>query len=208
MKTVVAVPMKDASESKSRLADFLTCAQREKLALGLFARSQEFFSCHFPEFTRLVVTPSSNIAQIAAASGSQVLKEDAATGLNQAAAAAFHWAQGQGYERLLLVPADIPVWLLHEVQLLLVRGASSSVAIAGAHDGGTNALLIDLTKVRYFEFGYGVGSAKRHEQWCKVAGVSSIACSLPFISHDIDTVDDCLVFSQSLKAATQMRHES
>ncbi len=203
MKTIVAVPMKDASESKSRLADFFTCEQRKRLALSLFSRSQEFFASHFPEFTRLIVTPSSSIAQIAAHAGSLVLKEDTATGLNQAASAAFRWAQRAGYERLLVVPADIPVWLLHEVQSLLQQGALADVALAGAHDGGTNALLIDLLRVPHFEFRYGVDSAKRHEQWCRASGVSFVSCSLPFISRDIDTADDCLVFSRSLKTTSQ-----
>ncbi len=195
MRTVVAVPMKDARDSKTRLSNALSSAERERLAHTLFARSQTFFANHFAHFSRLVVTPSEQIGQIASDAGACVLKEASAMGLNQAACAAFQWAQRSGFERLLIVPADIPVWLQHEVQSLLQQGDSVDVAIARAHDGGTNGLLIHLPKVPCFEFRYGPDSARQHEQFCREAGVRSVVCNLPFISRDIDTAEDCLVMS-------------
>ncbi len=197
MRTLVAIPMKDARDSKTRLANALSDAERERLARSLFVRSQSFFATYFPHFSRLVVTPSEQMGQLASEAGAQVLKEAAATGLNQAAGAAFHWARRNGFDRLLIVPADIPVWLQHEVHALLQHGDSVDVAIARAHDGGTNGLLIHLARVAQFEFRYGSGSAQEHAQFCREAGMRSVVCHLPFIGRDIDTADDCLVMGES-----------
>lgn len=200
MKTVVAMTMKDASEAKTRLAVALSPPSRMRLALSLFTSSHEFFEKHLPAFTRLVVTPSNKIAQLAAAAGAEVLKEDSAAGLNVAAARASHWAHRAGFDRLLLVPADIPVWLRGEVDMLLQHGNCATVTIARAHDGGTNALLIDLRRVKHFEFQYGIDSAKRHQQWCRAAGISCTIANLPFISRDVDTPEDYLLLSRSRPA--------
>lgn len=202
MKTVVAIPMKDPAASKTRLADALTAAQREKMALALFRRAQSFFSTQFPDFEQLVVTPSPRIATEASASSAVALVEERARGLSQAAQSAFSWAKKRGFDRLLIVPADIPVWLRSEVDALLDEGRKHDVVIARAHDGGTNGLLIDLVHVDQFEFCYGPESARRHADKASTAALSSITRQWSFLSHDIDTVDDCLVLSQKLSSLT------
>lgn len=191
MKTLVAVPMKDPHDAKTRLAAALPPAARVRLALHLFHRSQDFFARHFPAFDRLVVTPSAEVARHAEGCGAQVLKETAASGLDAAAGAALRWARAAGYERLLLVPADIPVWLAGEVESLLQAGGATDVVIARAHDGGTNALLVDLRRVPHFEFRYGPDSARRHEQACLAAALRCVVAQLPFLGRDLDTADDC-----------------
>jgi 2-phospho-L-lactate guanylyltransferase len=205
MKTLVAMPMKDLREAKTRLAAALSAAERAQLARDLFHRSQEFFARQFPEFTRLVVTPSEEIARLACAGGAWVLKEGGAGGLNCAADSAFGWARDAGFDRLLLVPGDIPVWLVGEVAALLEEGRRASIAIARAHDGGTNALLIDLRRVSEFAFRYGVDSAARHRQWCRSRGVSHAVAHLPFLSRDVDTEEDYLLLGRPLPASATVR---
>ncbi|MGY3573069.1 2-phospho-L-lactate guanylyltransferase [Bradyrhizobium sp. USDA 4504] len=198
MKTVVAMPMKDPAESKTRLAGALTAGQREQMALALFRRAQTFFATQFPAFERLVVTPSPRIANESTASSAVTLMENETRGLNRAAQTAFMWAKTRGGDRLLVVPADIPIWLRSEMDELLEEGRKHDVAIARAHDGGTNALLINLRRVNGIEFCYGPDSAKRHADAASAAGVSSITRQWPFLGHDIDTAGDCLVLSREL----------
>lgn len=199
MKTLLVLPMKSAAQAKTRLSPAMSPQRRAHLALTLFDRAQNFFAAHFPQFDRLVVTPSQDIALRALQAGAQVLLEPAAQGLDPAAARALAWAQARGYERLLLVPTDIPVWLLREAHALLHMGTQADLVIARAHDGGTNALLLDLRRVRHFQFHYGPDSARRHARAAQMAGLRVHQCCLPFMSRDIDTPDDCLVMSHSLQ---------
>ncbi|RXH41723.1 2-phospho-L-lactate guanylyltransferase [Bradyrhizobium zhanjiangense] len=202
MKTVVAIPMKDPAESKTRFADALTATQREKMALTLFRRAQSFFSTQFPDFERLVVTPSPRIATEATACSAVALVEESTRGLNKAAQSAFIWAKTGGFDRLLIVPADIPIWLRSELDELLDDGRRFDVVVARAHDGGTNALLINLIRADRLEFCYGLDSARRHADAASAASLSSITRQWPFLGHDIDTVGDCLVLSQKLSSLT------
>lgn len=202
MRTVVVIPMKDAAVSKTRLAPAMPAVQRERMALALFRRALDFFGAQFPRFERLVVTPSARIGEVARACGASVLMEGEPAGLNPAVASAFAWARQAGFERMLVVPGDIPVWLRSELDELLQEGASSPVVIARAHDGGTNALLIDLKRAARFDFHYGSDSASRHAQAAQAAGLSAMTRTWPFLSRDIDTADDCLLFKPSLEILT------
>lgn len=190
MKTLVAVPMKDPGDSKSRLATVLDCEQRYQLAVDLFCSTDRFFKLHFPDFDRLVVTASAHISELAESSGAHVLKEPASSGLNAAAEEAILWARGRGYDRFLFVPADIAEWRATEILELLHEGSSSEVVVARAHDAGTNALLIDLRRVHQFEFRFGIDSANRHAMYCAERGISSVVRNWPLLARDIDTVED------------------
>ncbi|MDE5458943.1 hypothetical protein GWE18_40750 [Bradyrhizobium sp. CSA112] len=129
MRTVVAIPMKDPADSKTRLADALTATQREHLALVLIRRAQTFFATQFPDFERLVVTPSSRITSETTACNAVALLEKGTRGLNRAAQSAFMWAKKQGVDRLLVVPADIPIWLRSEADELLDDGRRHNVVV-------------------------------------------------------------------------------
>jgi 2-phospho-L-lactate guanylyltransferase len=203
MRTVVVVPMKDAAVSKTRLAAAMPAAERERMSLALFRRAQDFFTVQYPEFERLVVTSSPRIAALANDWGASVLMEAGVPGLNAAVLSSFDWARQAGYERFLAVPADIPVWLRAEVDELLQEGTRHPVVIARAHDGGTNALLIDLSRADRFEFRYGLDSARRHAESARARALRVTIRTWPFLGHDIDTVDDCLIFSQKLAAFTE-----
>ena len=198
MKTVIAIPMKDPSDAKSRLAPFLSPSQRSHLALTLFDRAMDFFGASLSDAEQVVVTSSPSIAARARAAGAMVMSEGLVQGLNQAATTALRWAGAKGFERLIVVPADIPVWLVQEVEVLLMSSMRHDVVIAAAHDGGTNALVLNLSRVQEFEFSYGTQSALKHASVCAARGLKHETRRLPFVGHDIDTIDDCLVLSQAL----------
>lgn len=199
MKTLVGVPMKSLPHSKTRLAEGMRPDQRAQLALNLFQRTQSFFATEFPSFERLVITPSREIGMSASVLGARVLVEPACLGLNAAAAGSLSWAQRHGFQRLLIVPADIPVWRRQEVRALLAEADTNDVVIARAHDGGTNALVFNLARVKHFDFRYGEASASRHEEVCRRAHLTYRVCRLPSICHDVDTVDDYFMLSPSLR---------
>lgn len=203
-RTLVAIPMKDPRHAKTRLAPVLGDAARERLALRLFERTLAFFLDAFPQFDTAAVTASALIAQRTAARGGRVVRENGANGLNAAAAAAVRHAAEDGYARLLLVPADIPVLLRDELEQVLALADRHALAIAEARDGGTNLLV--MTPPRDMPFRFGAASASRHEAEARQAGMSVARCYLPFIGHDLDSPDDCLVLSQSLRECLLPAH--
>lgn len=194
MKTLVVIPMKELGQAKSRLSLALDAHQRERLVLGLFDRTLAFFHSTFPQFDVRILTASAELAVRTHAAGAQVLRENAATGLNAAASRAAQWAVTQDYQRLIIVPADIPVLLREEVEQMLALAGKYDVVIAEARDGGTNMLL--MSPPRDIPFQYGLGSALRHETVARANGLSAKRRYLPFLGHDLDTPDDCLVLSQ------------
>ena len=196
MKTLVAIPVKDLGQAKSRLSPVLDASQRARLVLGLFDRTLHFFRSAFPEFDMTIVTASVQLAARAQAAGAQVLRENAATGLNAAVSSAAQWAIAHDYQRLMIVPADIPVLLREEVEQMVALTETYQVAIAEARDGGTNMLL--MSPPRDIPFQYGLGSARRHETVARANGLSAKRRYLPFLGHDLDTPADCLVLSQNM----------
>jgi len=194
MRTLVAIPMKGLGQAKSRLSPVLDAGQRAHLVLGLFDRTLAFFRSAFPQFDVTIITASAQLAARARAAGTQVLQEAAASGLNAAAAGAAQWARAHDYQRLMIVPGDIPVLLREEVEQMVALSENYQVAIAEARDGGTNMLL--MSPPRDIPFQYGSGSALRHETVARANGLSAMRRYLPFLGHDLDTPDDCLVLSQ------------
>lgn len=194
MKTLVAIPMKALEQAKSRMAPALNGAERQRLALDLFERTLHFLAKAFPQFDIAVVTACAHIAAHAERAGARALREDVAAGLNAAAGMAARWAVAHGYDRFILIPADIPVLLRDEIEHMLALAAQCDVAIAEARDGGTNLLL--LSPPRDLPFQYGAGSAQSHEAMASAYGLRARRCYLPFLGHDLDTPADCLVLTQ------------
>lgn len=193
---LVAMPMKAFDQAKSRLSPALSPVQRQRLSRALFERTQAFFGGCFPGLDRLVVTPSPEVRDAALACGAAVSLEPAPQGLDAAAQRAIDYAAARGYRQLLIVPGDIPVWLRSELHALLALGDWREVVIARARDGGTNALLLRLpTPLRC---AYGEDSAQRHERAARGAGLSVAVCQPPFMAHDIDRPQDCLLHRSRL----------
>ncbi|KAF7961469.1 hypothetical protein AWV80_32990 [Cupriavidus sp. UYMU48A] len=189
MRTLVAVPMKAYADAKTRLACAMSPEERRTLAKALFEYGQSFFSTNYPEFDRLVVSPSPTVATAAVWSGASCVYESASRGLNAAATTATQWAIDRGYERLLIVPGDIGVWRQEEVDCLLELSKELDVVVARAHDGGTNALVLRLPCE--MQFGYGPQSAARHMAIARQLGKTAVERSLPFLGLDLDTPGDC-----------------
>lgn len=190
MKTLIAIPMKAPARAKTRLAPAMADSQRERLAVRLFARTLAFFRRYWPEFDVVAVTDAEEIATLAARHGAGVLLEAREAGLNAAAALALQYAWKRGYDRLVIVPGDVPVWLRAEVSRLLALSQRHALTLAESYDGGTN--LLALSPPQPFTFHYGAQSASLHARAAELAGLSVARCRLPFLARDIDTAADCL----------------
>lgn len=191
MKILVAMPMKNLQQAKSRMASLLGKVERARLAASLFERSQHFFATAYPGLDRLVVTPSLEIVLIARSFRANALREPVAGGLNVATARACRWAAERGYDRILIVPCDIAVWSCRELDCVIDQSRRCDVVVASSVDGGTNALSLPLPNA--LPFRYGRNSARRHLAEARRRRLSAIECRLPSLSHDLDTPRDFLL---------------
>ncbi len=175
------VPMKDPAVAKSRLAEVLPDAVRARLAMALFKRMLGFLREAQPDVDVLVVSESMAIKAEAA-----LFLQQKNAGLNAAVAEGAAWAKAQGYAAICVLPADLADPSAEDLaRLLALRGG---VVLAPAHDGGTNALLVEPPDA--IDFCYGKGSCIAHQRAAAAAGFSCTIIPLESLKYDIDTSAD------------------
>ncbi|MCP1167525.1 2-phospho-L-lactate guanylyltransferase [Limimaricola litoreus] len=192
-KRLVAIPMKDPRDAKTRLGLALTPDQRGKLALSLFratvARLREATEGLETRVDLAVVSASPIICDVAETLGLNVIDDGGAPSLSLALEAAADWATAQGYDALCILPGDLadpdPIdlaWLLdHPLE-------GGTAVICPAKDLGTNALMVPLPCP--FAFAYGAKSTIRHRRAAEDAGLTPVMMPLGSLRVDIDTVED------------------
>ncbi len=209
MSLCIVIPMKDSSQSKSRLSPVLDNSERQCLALNLFQQTLAFLCEYYPQHNTLVVTPAQSIAAIARNYGCQVLLEPSARGLNKALTSAAAHCTAQGYSSQLVLPADIVALDVSEFERLLnCPRETPSVVICPALDGGTNALL--STPPEAIPFSYGTNSSWSHYHSAGRLNVDRQFINLAKLALDLDNPSDLQRLGSSLvtqlKTNTQSRY--
>jgi 2-phospho-L-lactate guanylyltransferase len=189
MKMLIAIPMKDPAISKSRLSPWMKPEERRVLAARMFEGTLRFFRTAYAEYDIAVVTSSLTVWEMADSYGARVIHEGRQAGLNRAATLAASHAAQHGYARLAIVPGDVPVWLRQEVDMLFSHTGDAQAVIAESHDGGTN--MLTLPPLPRFGYCYGLKSAAKFEKKLLARGLNVTRYRLPFVSCDIDTIQDC-----------------
>lgn len=192
-KRLVAIPMKDPRDAKTRLGLALSPEQRGDLALTLFratvTRLREAVTGCATRIDLAVVTGSPAIRGVAESLGLNVIDDAGAPSLSPAIEAAAHWATDHGYEALCVLPGDLAAPDPAELALLLAHPLDAGTAvICPAKDLGTNALLVPLPCP--FAFAYGAKSTIRHRRAAEAAGLTPVMMPLGSLRIDIDTVED------------------
>ncbi|MBB3713369.1 2-phospho-L-lactate guanylyltransferase [Limimaricola variabilis] len=192
-KRLVAIPMKDPRDAKTRLGLALTPEERGQLALSLFRvtvnRLRDAIEGLGPQIDLAVVSASPTIREEAETLGLRVIDDGGAASLSLAVEAAANWATTHGYDALCVLPGDLadpdPVdlaWLLdHPLE-------DATAVICPAKDLGTNALMVPLPCP--FAFAYGAKSTIRHRRAAEAAGLTPVMMPLGSLRVDIDTVAD------------------
>jgi 2-phospho-L-lactate/phosphoenolpyruvate guanylyltransferase len=88
-----------------------------------------------------------------------------------------------------VISADLPFVGPRDVTALIEAAPPVGIAIARAHDGGTNAVSMRPPAVLATHFGEP-GSAGRHAAAARVAHVAHVVLDLPGLAFDVDTPDD------------------
>ncbi|NLF66048.1 MAG: NTP transferase domain-containing protein [Chloroflexi bacterium] len=209
MTTWAVVPVKPLRYGKSRLAHILSPEERAALTTSMLNRTLETLNNVPGIFRSLVISRDPAALKIARNYGAYTYGEGDKQDLNVALTRAAHLAAAQEATGILVIPADLPLITVEDIEMMLpevVPGLSGAqlrhfgngglprrrpraIAICGDRNGnGTNALYV--TPPLGFEFRYGDGSFQRHLQEAERLGMHSRIVHAPGLKFDLDTEED------------------
>jgi 2-phospho-L-lactate/phosphoenolpyruvate guanylyltransferase len=174
--TLVVVPYR---EGKSRLSGNRSVRRRMSLAM----LGDVLGACVAVGDT-VVVTDDGEGRAVAGEAGAAVA-DDPGDGQGAAVAAAL---AGRDPGPVLVVNADVPCVVPHDLRALLAATPAGGLALVEAPDGTTNALSLPAPQV--FAPLYGQASADRFVAHAHELGLEAVRVANPNLSDDVDTVED------------------
>jgi 2-phospho-L-lactate guanylyltransferase len=184
------VPVKPLRRAKSRLAGVLTDEERASLSQRLLQHTLEVLG-EIPEIERtLVVSRDSRALALARKHGAHTVTERGTPELNQALVRATMVAKEYGAAGVLVLPADLPLLKIEDVQTLIEasRNPPVVVLVPDRHGEGTNALLVRPSGL--IEYDFGPDSFQRHQEQAKALGARIEIRSIPSLGLDLDLPED------------------
>jgi 2-phospho-L-lactate guanylyltransferase len=209
MTTWAIIPVKPLRYGKSRLSHILSPDERAELTTKMLHRTLQVLSNVAGIYRTLVISRDPAALKIARQYGAFTYGEGEKQDLNRALTRAAHIAAAQEATGILVVPADLPLITVEDVEMMLAgvgpsmagsragefnNGAFSyqltrRVALCPDRDSnGTNALYV--TPPTGFEFSYGEGSFARHLKEAEQLGMASRIVHAPGLKFDLDTEED------------------
>lgn len=161
----------------------LDVSEHARRAIGLAMLGDVLSACRVVGETS-VVTSDADAAELAAELdvGTQ---PDAGGGQGAALAAVL---SGRESGPVLVVNADLPCVVPHDLRSLLAATPISGIALVEADDGTTNAL--SLPSPQLYAPLYGEGSARRFRDHARALELECVSVALPNVADDVDTVSD------------------
>jgi len=184
------LPTKPLALAKSRLAPYLSDADRRALCYAMFHDVLECLCQAHHVDAVAVVTADRRLLDLATRMRALPIDEETPRGLNAAAALGTARCVEHGATSVLIVLSDLPLVTIEEIDALyadLPKGPH--VRVARSHEGlGTNALL--RTPPEVISTRFGGRSFQDHVAAAADSEVPHSEIDLPGLSFDIDTVDD------------------
>jgi 2-phospho-L-lactate/phosphoenolpyruvate guanylyltransferase len=131
-----------------------------------------------------VVTPDEEAADAAREAGAEVV-DDPGGGQGAAVQAGL---EGVGVGGILVVNADVPCVVPHDLRTLLAATPAGCIALVEALDGTTNAL--SLPSAQAFAPLYGPSSSDRFREHAASLGLEAVSVAVPNLADDVDTMED------------------
>lgn len=197
MKLWLLMPVKPFAEGKSRLAAVLSVAERAALNHQLFHHVLQQALAAEVLAGVLVISRDAGVLAQAEAAGVATVVEEAAE-LNLALNQARRQALCLGADAILVLPSDLPLLQVADIQQLYRLGYSApSMVIAPSRGGGTGALLLHPPGV--IPFAFGLHSFQRHQTLAQAAGVTCQVYDSPTLAFDLDQPEDLAeLFAQAI----------
>ncbi|HUK90154.1 MAG TPA: 2-phospho-L-lactate guanylyltransferase [Blastocatellia bacterium] len=186
----IVVPIKEPAEAKTRLAEFMSADERQRLAWAMFMDVTRALADVEDCATVFVVTSYDRAARHGRAKGFGVLYENQ----QSSESASVDWASAilaaRGFDSVLRLPADVPLVRGRDIQALLLTDLAGAGAImVPSRDGsGTNAIL--RHPPRLFDSRFGPNSLTLHIAEAQRAGAMHLIVPNERIALDIDEPAD------------------
>jgi 2-phospho-L-lactate guanylyltransferase len=184
------VPVRPLEEGKSRLAEVLTAAERQRLNQRFFRQTLDVTAAVVGRERTLVISRSEPLLGIARSLSFETLLEAPPHSLNTALTQAAEAARQRGATGILSVSCDLPFLIPDELRALIdVAHQGDGLAIASDRAGtGTNALV--MSPPGAIPYRYGIDSFAAHQEAARDAGLTLNVVRRAGLSFDIDTPDD------------------
>jgi 2-phospho-L-lactate guanylyltransferase len=177
MATVV-IPFAGA-EGKTRLHS----SRRIRRALAHAMFCDVLAACVSVGRTRVVTPDEEAAAAVLDAGGEAVADPGGGQGVAVQAG-----LEGVEVDGILVVNADVPCVVPHDLRSLLAATPAGGIALVEALDGTTNAL--SLPSAEAFAPLYGPSSSDRFREHAASLGLEALSVALPNLADDVDTMDD------------------
>jgi len=161
----------------------LHASHRVRAALA-YAMFGDVLAACVPVGRTRVVTPDEDAAAVAVEAGAEAVA-DPGGGQGAAVLAGLEGVDPGG---VLVVNADVPSVVPHDLRSLLAATRAGCLALVEAHDGTTNAL--SLPSAGIFAPLYGTESAERFRAHAVALGLETVSVALPNLADDVDTMED------------------
>jgi len=182
----VVIPVKAFSNAKMRLASVLRPEQRAALAREM---AEHVISASRP-LPVIVVCDDLEVAAWAENLGARALLEPG-LGLNGAVGTAVAQLGAEGFERLVVAHADLPL----ATNLARLAEIDGIALVPDRHLDGTN--VISLPAQCGFGFSYGPGSFLRHQDEARRTGLPWRVVHDPALAWDVDFPGDMAAVTPS-----------
>jgi 2-phospho-L-lactate guanylyltransferase len=187
----VVIPVRGLFHGKSRLAPVLDPDERARIVAATANHVLRVVLGFAPGARVIVVTRDRETGWLLTDQRVEIVTQpDTSWGLNAALDVGRSVAITGDPERVLMLPADLPLLTVDDLAALMT--SPSEVTLATDKAGtGTNALLLTgQTAIETLPFHFGEGSRRLHEEGALALGLDSTTVSVPGLQDDLDTPDD------------------
>ena len=185
---VAILPVKARAGAKQRLAGFLTAPQREALARMLFEEMIGKLMAARGLDRVVVATSELSAAKYARRAGADVFEETDQRSHSHSADRAAGRAMREGARTVLLLPIDVPLATVAEIESLADAARPGVIIVPSADGSGTNALV--RTPPDAIESRFGRDSFRAHLEQARARGIPAEVMRPPGIVFDVDTPED------------------
>jgi len=186
---MILIPVKSLANAKQRLASVLDQPTRTKLAQAMLLDVLETLSAwtNRPEVS--IVTSDPFVLELARRFEFQIIPDNANRSETDAIEMATRFCEAQGIHSTLVIPGDIPLINVSELERILEAAPEQGSVLVPAADGrGTNAAW--RRPAGLFPLRFGNDSFKPHLAAARATRKPCVVLSLPCIALDIDNPSD------------------
>jgi 2-phospho-L-lactate guanylyltransferase len=191
------IPIKDPSNAKTRLAEFLSPDERRRLAWAMFEDvSRAIREASKPDRVVMVTSYAPAIDRARELKWDVLIEES-----QHSESASVDWASRvlaeRGFDTVMRLPADLPLVRAEDIDALLsMKLDSPGALIVPSREGtGTNAII--RTPPALFPSRFGPNSLELHKTEAARVGVECVIVNNPRIVLDIDEPADVELLLES-----------